>query len=147
MPATSEAIELAVAAAAAADDKKALDPLILEVADVLAVVDLFLIVSASNERQLAAIVDAIEERLAGMGRRVLRREGTPESGWVLLDLGDLVCHVMTVAERAHYELERLWGDVATRDVLTGAPAPPLGRRAAVPAGAEVAAADGPDTGA
>lgn len=140
MPATSEAVELAVAAAAAADDKKALDPLILEVADVLAVVDLFLIVSATNERQLAAIVDAIDERVAGLGRRVLRREGSAEGGWVLLDLGDLVCHVMTETERAHYALERLWSDVPTRDVHSGAMGPALGRRvAASPLGADAGA--------
>jgi ribosome-associated protein len=130
VPATSEAVELAVAAAAAADDKKALDPLILEVADVLAVVDLFLVVSATNERQLGAIVDAIDERVATLGRRVLRREGEAAGGWVLLDLGDLVCHVMTVEQREHYALERLWSDVPTRDVLTGAVAAPLGRRVA-----------------
>lgn len=128
MPATSEAVELALAAAAAADDKKALDPLILEVADVLAVVDLFLLVAAGNERQLTAIVDAIDERLEGLGRRVLRREGSAEGGWVLLDYGDLVCHVMTTEAREHYALERLWGDVPTRDVTTGALSAPLGRR-------------------
>lgn len=119
MPATREAIDLAVLAADAADDKKALDPVLLDVADVLAVVDLFLLVSATSDRQLDAIMGSIDGRLREAGRRVLRREGTPEAGWVLLDYGDLVCHGFTTDQREHYALERLWSDVPQRDVRTG----------------------------
>lgn len=137
MPATQEAVGLAVAAAAAADDKKALDPVLLDVADVLAVVDLFLLVSATNDRQLDAIVQAIEERLRGHDRRPLRREGTPAGGWVLLDYGDLVCHVFSVDQREHYALERLWGDVPQLDPTTGAPMARAPRRA--PVGADAGA--------
>lgn len=120
MPATDEAVELAVLAADAADDRKAHDVAILEVADILGLVDLFLLATAGSDRQLKAIVDRIEEQLKDQAeRRPLRREGTPASGWVLLDFGDLVCHVLTEEQRDFYDLERLWADVPRRDPRTG----------------------------
>lgn len=120
MPATDEAVALAVTAADAADDRKATDLAILEVADILAVVDLFLLATASSDRQLKAVADRIEERLhADHGREVLRREGTPASGWMLLDFGDLVCQLFAEEQRDYYALDRLWADVPRRDVLTG----------------------------
>ncbi len=120
MPATEEAVALAVAAADAADDVKADDLTILDVSDLLAIVDVFLLASASNERQLKAIGERIEERLRSQQRRPLRREGTPQAGWVLLDYGDVVCHLFTAEQRGIYALERLWADVPRRDVTTGA---------------------------
>jgi len=120
VPASDAAVELAVVAAAAAVDRSATDPVLLEVADVLVVADLFLVVSVSNERQLGAVASAIEEALHGAGRRPLRREGVPTSGWVLLDFGDLVCHILHVEQRDFYALERLWADVPHRDPSTGA---------------------------
>ena len=120
MPASDEAVALAVVAAAAAEDRSATEPVILEVADVLVVADLFLVVSVSNERQLGAVARAIEDALHADGRKVLRREGVPSSGWVLLDFGDLVCHVLHTEQREFYALERLWADVPRRDPETGA---------------------------
>ncbi|WP_083442005.1 ribosome silencing factor [Nitriliruptor alkaliphilus] len=120
MPATDEAVALAVTAADAADDRKATDLAILEVADILAVVDLFLLATAASDRQLKAVADRIEERLhEDHGREVLRREGTPGSGWMLLDFGDLVCQLFAEEQRDYYALDRLWADVPRRDVLTG----------------------------
>jgi ribosome-associated protein len=121
VPATEEAIALAVAAADAADDKKATDLSILEVADILALVDVFLLVTTASDRQLKAVVGAIEERLReDHQRKVLRREGTAEGGWMLLDYGDLVCHLFSTEQREFYSLDRLWSDVPRRDVKTGA---------------------------
>jgi ribosome-associated protein len=120
VPASEEAVELGVLAAAAADERSATDMVLLEVADVLVVADLFLVVSVSNERQLGAVAQAIEASLHAHGRRPLRREGVPSSGWVLIDFGDLVCHVMHVEQRGYYALERLWADVPHRDPGTGA---------------------------
>ena len=119
MPATDEAVALAIDAADAADDKKATDVVVLEVADILAVVDLFLLASTGSDRQLKAVVEAIEERLHQRGRDVLRREGVASAGWVLLDFGDLVCHVFSGEQREFYALERLWSDVPRRDPVTG----------------------------
>lgn len=121
MPATDEAVALAVTAADAADDVKATDLTILDVADLLALVDVFLLATASSDRQLKAMAEKIEERLRDVDRKPLRREGTPASGWVLLDFGDLVCHLFSAEQRDFYSLERLWADVPRRDVLTGAP--------------------------
>lgn len=138
MPATDEAVTLAVAAATAADDVKATDLLILDVADLLGLVDLFLLATASSDRQLKAVVDRIEERLREHDRKPLRREGTAEAGWFLLDYGDLVCHVFAAEQRDFYALDRLWGDVPRRDVTTGEVLPSM-TSASVAAAADVSA--------
>ena len=119
MPATEEAVRLSVAAAAAADDVKATDLALLDVSDLLVIVDVFVLATAGSDRQLKAIGERIEERLRDHGRRPLRREGTPSAGWVLLDFGDLVCHLFLAEQRGLYALERLWADVPRRDVRTG----------------------------
>lgn len=120
MPAQSDAVELAVVAAAGADDKKATDLAVLDVADLLAVVDLFLLATTQNERQLKAAAESIEEKVRDqLDRRPLRREGTPASGWYLLDYGDVVCHVFDHEQRDFYDLDRLWRDVPRRDPQTG----------------------------
>jgi len=119
VPATDEAIALAVAAADAADDIKATDLAILDVADLLALVDVFLLATATSDRQLKAVGDRIEERLRAMDRKPLRREGTADAGWMLLDYGDLVCHLFSTEQREFYALDKLWSDVPRRDPLTG----------------------------
>lgn len=110
MTATARAAELASAAAQAAADKLAHDLLLLDVSDQLVITDVFVLCSATNERAVRAVVDAIEERLRGLGSKPVRREGEREARWVLLDFGDVVVHVMHVEEREFYALERLWRD-------------------------------------
>jgi ribosome-associated protein len=119
VPATDEAVALAIAAADAADDKKATDLTVLDVADVIGLVDVFLLVTTSSDRQLRAVAEGIEERLRGRSRKPLRREGDPAGGWVLLDFGDLVCHLFSTEQREFYALERLWADVPRLDPVTG----------------------------
>lgn len=120
MPAQSDAIELAVVAAAGADAKKATDLALLDVADLLAVVDVFLLATTRNERQLKAAVESVEEQVRErLDRKPLRREGTPASGWFLLDYGDVVCHIFDDEHRDFYDLDRLWADVPRRDPITG----------------------------
>jgi ribosome-associated protein len=119
VPATDEAVALAVLAADAADDVKATDLAILDVADLLALVDVFLLATAASDRQLKAVAERIEDRLREADRKPLRREGTAEGGWILLDFGDLVCHLFATEQRDYYSLERLWADVPRRDVHTG----------------------------
>ncbi len=87
-----------------------------DVSEPLAITDVFLIVSASNERQVGAIVDAVEEALLRQGAKPARREGHGENRWVLLDFLDLVVHVMHNEERALYTLERLWSDCPRIDL-------------------------------
>jgi len=98
-------------AAVVADDRKAIDTLIIDVGDVLAVTDHFVITSAANPRQVNAVVDAIEHevKLAG-GPSPLRVEGKEEREWVLMDYGAFVVHVFGSEQRDFYQLERLWGD-------------------------------------
>jgi ribosome-associated protein len=107
--------ELALAAAQAAADKKAQDIVIIDVADQLVITDAFLIASAPNERQVHAIVDAIEERLLELPEKAkpARREGERAGRWVLLDYVDLVVHVQHNEEREFYSLDRLWKDCPT----------------------------------
>jgi len=110
MVATPEAIDLAVAAALAASDKLATDILAIDVSGQLVITDVFVLCSAANDRQVRAVVDAIEERLLKLGAKPLRREGEQENRWVLLDYGDIVVHVQLAEERIHYAIERLWKD-------------------------------------
>jgi ribosome-associated protein len=110
VPASERAIELALTAAQAAADKKANDIVILDVADQLVITDAFLLASAPNERQVLAIVDAIEEQLVKLPEKAkpVRREGERAGRWVLLDYVDIVVHVQHTEEREFYSLDRLW---------------------------------------
>ncbi|MFN8081762.1 MAG: ribosome silencing factor [Kineosporiaceae bacterium] len=110
MSASERARELAVAAALAASDKLASDVVALDVSEQLVITDVFLLASAPNDRQVRAIVDAVEERLLGLGAKPIRREGEREGRWVLLDFGEIVVHVQHTDERQYYSLERLWRD-------------------------------------
>ncbi len=110
MTATERAVELATEAALAAADKLATDVLAIDVSDQLVITDVFLLAAAPNDRQVRAIVEAIEERLVKSGAKPVRREGEREGRWVLLDFGDLVVHVQHAEEREYYALERLWRD-------------------------------------
>jgi len=102
--------ELAVAAAEAASDKLADDILAFDVGDQLVITDVFVLCSAPNDRQVKAIVDAVEERLRGLGAKPVRREGEREGRWVLLDYIDVIVHVQHAEERVYYSLERIWKD-------------------------------------
>jgi ribosome-associated protein len=102
--------ELAVAAAEAASDKLADDILACDGGDQLVITDVFVLCSAPNDRQVKAIVDAVEERLRGLGAKPVRREGEREGRWVLLDYIDVIVHVQHAEERVYYSLERIWKD-------------------------------------
>jgi ribosome-associated protein len=110
MPASDEAVSLAIAAAEAAADKLATDIIAIDVSEQLVITDVFVMCSAANERQVNAVVDAVEDRLRELGSKPLRREGQPENKWVLIDFGDVVVHVQLADERIHYAIERLWKD-------------------------------------
>jgi ribosome-associated protein len=119
--ASSRALELASVAALAAADKLATDIIALDVSEQLVITDVFLLAAAPNDRQVRAIVDAIEERLATLRAKPIRREGEREGRWVLLDFGELVVHVQHAEEREYYALERLWRDCPAIDL--GLPEP------------------------
>jgi ribosome-associated protein len=112
LPVTERALELALTAAQAAADKKAHDITVIDVGEQLYITDAFVIASASNERQVMAVVDAIEEALLKLPEKAKpeRREGHQQGRWVLLDFVDIVVHVQHDEEREFYALDKLWKD-------------------------------------
>jgi ribosome-associated protein len=107
MSASAEAVAMATVAARAAAAKLAQDIVVIDVSAQLVITDVFVIASASNERQVSAIV---EEKMRLAGYKPARREGTREGRWVLLDYVDIVVHIQHTDERNYYALERLWRD-------------------------------------
>ncbi|GAB2698120.1 ribosome silencing factor [Thalassiella azotivora] len=116
MTATDRAVQLTVAAAEAAADKLAKEIIALDVSSQLVITDAFVVASADNDRQVRAVVDAVEEKLRDLGAKPVRREGLREARWVLLDYGDVVVHVQHAEDREFYALERLWKDCPVIDL-------------------------------
>lgn len=102
---------LARACAAAAAEKKAEDPVILDMRGIAAFTDFFIICSATSEPQLKAIAGSIREELREKhGKRLLSETGGPMSQWIVLDYGDVIVHLFHTEKRGFYDLEHLWGD-------------------------------------
>lgn len=110
-PAGDDFAHWAVVAARAADDKLAENTLVIDVAEVMAITDVFVITTGANPRLVRAIIRNIEEQVGrNGGPKVRRSEGLDTYEWALLDFGGFICHVFDEDHRAYYELERLWGD-------------------------------------
>lgn len=123
MPATDHAVALTRTAARAAAEKKAGDIVAIDVSERLVLTDVFLILSGDNDRQVRAIVDAIDEAMLKAGTRRRSREGFEDSRWVLIDYSDIVVHVQQAEAREYYALERLWKDCPRIDLPEDALAP------------------------
>lgn len=121
MTANAEAIHMATIAAKAASAKLADDIVVIDVSDQLVITDCFVVASASNDRQVNAIVDEVEEKMRLAGYKPARREGTREGRWVLLDYIDIVAHIQHQDERNFYALDRLWRDCPVIPVELDAP--------------------------
>lgn len=93
-----------------AGNKKAFDPVVLDLRKVGGPADFFVIVSAENEPQLKAIASEVEHGAENAGRHVFRSTGQAASQWMILDYGDVLVHIMHTARRNFYKLENLWGD-------------------------------------
>jgi ribosome-associated protein len=113
---TDHALTLVRAAAQAAADKLAQNVQAFDVSEQLVITDAFLLCSGTNDRQVKAIVDAVEQALRTVGAKPARREGERDGRWVLIDYGDIVVHVQHEEERSFYALERLWRDCPTIDL-------------------------------
>ncbi len=101
----------ATAGARAAHERFGSDTLIIDVAALLVICDLFVITSGANPRQVKAICEAVEEGVcAAGGPKPMSVEGLASQSWVLMDYGDFVVHVFAEQERDYYQLDRLWGD-------------------------------------
>ena len=82
--------------------------LLLDIRKVASFADYFVIASGATVRQIKAIIDSVEESVSGDGVKPMGREGEPDSGWVLIDYGDVIVHIFAPEERAFYDLEGLW---------------------------------------
>ena len=122
MTASARAIELANIAASAASDKLAENIVGLDITEVMPLTDVFVLASGRTERQVGAISDGIEEKMLESGVKLLRREGKTLGRWILLDFGDVICHVMHEEDRMFYSLERLYSDqpVVKLDIVPAA---------------------------
>jgi ribosome-associated protein len=89
------------------------DVLLLDIRPVSAIADYFVICSGASERQLKAISDAVRTGLQELGIRLLHVEGTSASGWILMDYGMVIVHVLSPPTRRYYNLEQLWKDAKT----------------------------------
>ena len=112
----TDAATVAVVAARAADDKQGSNIIVLDVGDILAITEMFVVVSASNSRQLRTIANEITAKIREESdRALLRSEGMSEQQWVLLDYGDVIVHIFSEEIREFYEIERLYQDVPVVD--------------------------------
>jgi ribosome-associated protein len=100
----------------AALDKKALDVVVLDLRHTPAFTDFFVLCSGQNQRQVKAIVDAVEETLRAAKVRPAHIEGYDRADWVLMDYFNFIVHVFSPQTREFYSLERLWGDAERIDV-------------------------------
>ncbi len=105
-----EALDVAKKAVEVASDKQAKDIVLLDIRKVCPYAEYFVILSGTSDRQLKMLSDEISTELKKAGARVLQREGEVESGWILLDFGDVIVHIFSPEERDYYHLERLWSD-------------------------------------
>ncbi|MBI4236688.1 MAG: ribosome silencing factor [Chloroflexi bacterium] len=102
------ALDVARRAVDIAADRQALDILLLDVRGLCSYADAFVLLSAESKRQIEAIVAALDTGLTEAGSHLLHAEGETESGWVLMDFGDVIVHIFAPAERSFYGLEQLW---------------------------------------
>ncbi|MEX0731560.1 MAG: ribosome silencing factor [Aquisalimonadaceae bacterium] len=93
----------------AVDDLKALEPVVLDVRGKTGITDLMIVVTGNSARHVRSIADNVVEKARARGLRALGKEGTEAAEWVLVDLGDVVVHVMQPKVRELYRLERIWG--------------------------------------
>ena len=125
-PPVSDPSRRAAIAARAADSKSGTEIVVLDVGDIISITERFVLVSATNTRQVRTIVDEVEQAMKaadGEGPRAV--EGLDDASWVLMDFGDVIVHVFLAETRAFYDLDRLWADapvelvtqLASRDVV------------------------------
>ena len=102
--------EMARIACAALEDKKGEDIRVIDISNVSVLADYFIIANGTNDSQVRALVDSVEEELHKAGHSVKQREGYGLGSWVLLDFGDIIVHVFYKENRLFYDLERIWSD-------------------------------------
>lgn len=108
--------EMARIACAAIEDKKGEDIKVIDIAGISVMADYFIIANGTNDSQVRALVDSVEEALGKAGYEVKQREGYGTGSWVLLDFRDIIVHIFDKENRLFYDLERIWRDGKAIDV-------------------------------
>jgi ribosome-associated protein len=114
MALANRTIELSKIAAIALSDKLGSEIVAIDLSEQLVLNQVFLLVTGNNEPQLQALSDEVQKKLAEVGEKPIRKEGS--GGWVLLDYSDLVVHIQSAELRNYYMLDRLWNDCPTIDL-------------------------------
>lgn len=105
-----QGIDIARRAVEIASEKQASNIVLLDVRDICTFSDYFVICSGDNERQIRTIYEDIEQSLKKENEITHHNEGTIDSGWLLLDYGDVIVHIFSEEEREYYQLDELWQD-------------------------------------
>lgn len=108
--------ELTKLAAAALEDRKAEDVTVIDISEISPIADYFIIANGTNQNQLQAMRDAVDEALYKAGVKVQQIEGNQSSTWILMDYGDIIIHIFSKEDRLFYDLERTWRDGKVVDV-------------------------------
>lgn len=103
-------LEIARAAQKAAEDKKGEDVIILDIREIADFADYFVLATGKNRNQMEAMADAVDEALIKGGAVHKCTEGNKDSGWILMDYGDVIVHLFDEESRSFYDLERIWKD-------------------------------------
>ena len=108
--------ELVAVTKAALEDVKAQDIQVIDVREKHSLTDYMIIATGTSNRQINAMAEKVREAVKAKGAQPLGEEGKGDSDWVLLDLNDVIVHMMTAAARQFYDLERLWADAEEIDL-------------------------------
>ncbi|MDD6157054.1 MAG: ribosome silencing factor [Lachnospiraceae bacterium] len=111
-----ETLELVKKAVAALEDKKADDVTVIDISGVSTIADYFIIANASNQNQLTAMQDAVDEAMYKEGVHAKQIEGNRSSTWILMDYQDVIVHLFSKEDRLFYDLERIWRDGKVIDI-------------------------------
>ena len=106
----------ALLAAKTLDDKKALDIAVIDIMEKATFSDYLVIATVNSERQVYSLVDEVEDQFAKKGLLVKNIEGKQNSGWVLMDFGDIIVNIFTKEMREKYNIEKVWGDCSFLDL-------------------------------
>jgi ribosome-associated protein len=108
-----ESERMVMRALSALTDRKAVEPVLLDMREVTVVTDFFLICHGTSSAHIRGLADSVRDALKEEARRPLAVEGTRDGGWILLDYGDFIVHIFDEEQRRFYDLERLWSDALT----------------------------------
>lgn len=108
--------DFALLAAKTLDDKKAVDIVVIDIKEKSSFADYLVIASGGSERQVNTLVDEVEDKMAQQGLIVKSVEGKQNSGWVLMDFGDIIVNIFTKETREKYSIEKVWGDCSFLDL-------------------------------